>query len=66
MSFNPYSPILIVSDDRGTIFTFKLSPNLRKVQKEKNFSSENEVDKFDKLINFVMEPLLVSQHKQEN
>ena len=29
-SFNPFEPILLVGDDKGSIISLKLSPNLRK------------------------------------
>ncbi|ORY43819.1 WD40 repeat-like protein [Rhizoclosmatium globosum] len=30
-AFNPFEPILLVGDDKGTVVSLKLSPNLRKV-----------------------------------
>ncbi|KAI8622491.1 WD40-repeat-containing domain protein [Chytriomyces sp. MP71] len=30
-AFNPFEPILLVGDDKGTVISLKLSPNLRKV-----------------------------------
>lgn len=35
VKFNPSEPIIIVGDDRGYITTLKLSPNLRKIPKQK-------------------------------
>ena len=61
--FNPHFPVLIVADDRGTLFSFKLSPNLRKVEMEKGRSEETEMAKMDKLIAFILEPLLVKQRQ---
>ena len=61
--FNPHFPVLIVADDRGTLFSFKLSPNLRKIEMEKGRSEETEMAKMDKLIAFILEPLLVKQRQ---
>ena len=58
IAFNPSYPILIVGDDRGSVSTLKLSPNLRKALKEKTYSRANEVAKLEKLMKFVREPLL--------
>lgn len=33
IEFNPIHPIIIVGDDRGTVTSLKLSPNLRKKPK---------------------------------
>eukprot|EP00762_Andalucia_godoyi_P004474 ANDGO_08131.mRNA.1 Dynein intermediate chain 2 len=30
VSFNPTHPVILVGDDKGTVYSFKLSPNLRK------------------------------------
>ncbi|KAJ3136190.1 cytoplasmic dynein with WD40 domain [Physocladia obscura] len=30
-AFNPFEPILLVGDDKGTVISMKLSPNLRKI-----------------------------------
>ncbi|KAK7116011.1 dynein intermediate chain 2, ciliary-like isoform X2 [Littorina saxatilis] len=35
IEFNPTYPIIIVGDDRGNVTSLKLSPNLRKIPKEK-------------------------------
>ena len=55
--------MLIVADDRGTLYSFKLSPNLRKVEVEKGRTDETEMAKMDKLISFILEPLLVKQRQ---
>ena len=33
VSFNPTQPIIVVGDNRGTVLSLKLSPNLRKALK---------------------------------
>ncbi|KAM4710524.1 LOW QUALITY PROTEIN: dynein axonemal intermediate chain 1 [Discoglossus pictus] len=61
IEFNPIYPILIVGDDRGHITSLKLSPNLRKMPKEKKGQElpkgpEVEIAKLDKLLSLVREP----------
>ncbi|KAM8961714.1 dynein axonemal intermediate chain 1 [Pelodytes ibericus] len=61
IEFNPIHPIIIVGDDRGHVISLKLSPNLRKMPKEKKGQEmqkgpEVEVAKLDKLLSLVREP----------
>ncbi|XP_069601963.1 dynein axonemal intermediate chain 1 [Ranitomeya imitator] len=61
IEFNPIYPVIIVGDDRGHIICLKLSPNLRKMPKEKKGQEapkgpEVEVAKLDKLLALVQEP----------
>uniref|UniRef100_A0A8D0L673 Uncharacterized protein n=1 Tax=Sphenodon punctatus TaxID=8508 RepID=A0A8D0L673_SPHPU len=61
VQFNHVYPILIIGDDRGHITCLKLSPNLRKMPKEKKGQEvqkgpEVEITKLDKLLNLVREP----------
>jgi dynein intermediate chain 1 len=58
VTFNPSYPIIIVGDNKGTVLSLKLSPNVRKALKEKNRTPETEQAKMAKLISFVNEPLL--------
>jgi dynein intermediate chain 1, axonemal len=58
VAFNPMHPIIIVGDDRGHTACFKLSPNLRKLPKEKKGAESNkgpevEVQKLDKILALV-------------
>lgn len=58
VSFNPTEPILMAGDDRGTITTLKLSPNLRKIPKQKKgvtykLDSEVEKQKLEKIVELV-------------
>ncbi|KAB1252139.1 Dynein intermediate chain 1; axonemal, partial [Camelus dromedarius] len=60
VKFNPIYPIIIVGDDRGHITCLKLSPNLRKMPKEKKGQEVQkgpavEIAKLDKLLNLVRE-----------
>lgn len=60
VQFNPIHPIIIVGDDRGHITCLKLSPNLRKMPKEKKGQEVQkgpavEIAKLDKLLNLVRE-----------
>ncbi|XP_013008850.1 dynein axonemal intermediate chain 1 isoform X6 [Cavia porcellus] len=60
VEFNPIYPIIIVGDDRGHITCLKLSPNLRKMPKEKKGQEVQkgpavEIAKLDKLLNLVRE-----------
>ncbi|XP_021108637.1 dynein intermediate chain 1, axonemal isoform X2 [Heterocephalus glaber] len=60
VQFNPIYPIIIVGDDRGHITCLKLSPNLRKMPKEKKGQEVQkgpavEITKLDKLLNLVRE-----------
>ncbi|XP_005581521.1 dynein axonemal intermediate chain 1 isoform X1 [Macaca fascicularis] len=60
VQFNPIHPIIIVGDDRGHIICLKLSPNLRKMPKEKKGQEVQkgpavEIAKLDKLLNLVRE-----------
>eukprot|EP00667_Euglena_gracilis_P005931 EG_transcript_5976 len=54
--FNPKSPVLLVGDDRGTVLSLKLSPNLRKVAKpeEGKTREQLEVEKLNKIIEITM------------
>lgn len=61
VQFNAIYPIIIVGDDRGHVTCLKLSPNLRKMPKEKKGQEvqkgpEVEIVKLDKLLNLVREP----------
>lgn len=61
IQFNPVYPVVIVGDERGHITCLKLSPNLRKMPKEKKGQEvkkgpEVEIAKMDKLLNLVREP----------
>lgn len=62
LKFNYNMPILIVGDERGTITTLKLSPNLRlkaKPPKKKDVQLEPrelEVLKLEKILSTVLEP----------
>ncbi|XP_074651802.1 dynein intermediate chain 2, ciliary-like [Tubulanus polymorphus] len=61
LAFNPTHPILIVGDDRGHVLSLKLSPNLRKMPKEKKGAEatkgpEVEIAKLDKILALVREP----------
>nr|XP_019590067.1 PREDICTED: dynein intermediate chain 1, axonemal isoform X4 [Rhinolophus sinicus] len=60
VQFNPIHPIIIVGDDRGHVICLKLSPNLRKMPKEKKGQEVQkgpavEIAKLDKLLNLVRE-----------
>ncbi|ELK34276.1 Dynein intermediate chain 1, axonemal [Myotis davidii] len=60
VQFNPVHPIIIVGDDRGHVTCLKLSPNLRKMPKEKKGQEVQkgpavEIAKLDKLLNLVRE-----------
>uniref|UniRef100_A0A8C3P1P1 Dynein intermediate chain 1, axonemal n=1 Tax=Cyanoderma ruficeps TaxID=181631 RepID=A0A8C3P1P1_9PASS len=61
IQFNPVYPIIIVGDERGLIVCLKLSPNLRKMPKEKKGQEvkkgpEVEIAKLEKLLSLVREP----------
>lgn len=68
ISFNTEYPIIIVGDDRGYVTCLKLSPNLRKMPKEKKGAEqvkpeekaaqklEFEVNKMEKLLAMVRQP----------
>ncbi|KAM5191719.1 dynein axonemal intermediate chain 1 [Mantella aurantiaca] len=61
IEFNPVYPVIIVGDDRGHVSCLKLSPNLRKMPKEKKGQEvqkgpEVEVAKLDRLLALVREP----------
>uniref|UniRef100_A0A087XSA7 Dynein axonemal intermediate chain 1 n=1 Tax=Poecilia formosa TaxID=48698 RepID=A0A087XSA7_POEFO len=61
IEFNPIHPIIIVGDDRATVTSLKLSPNLRKKPKSKKGQelpkgSEAEVLKMDRLLALLREP----------
>lgn len=76
IAFNPRHPIVIVGDDRGNVTSLKLSPNLRKMPKEKKGAEqlkpedksmqrrENEYAKMEKLLSLVRQP--DPKQKQEN
>ncbi|NXS69329.1 DNAI1 protein, partial [Pandion haliaetus] len=61
IQFNPVYPVVIIGDERGHITSLKLSPNLRRMPKEKKGQEvkkgpEVEIAKLDKLLNLVREP----------
>ncbi|KAJ7410646.1 dynein intermediate chain 1, axonemal [Pitangus sulphuratus] len=61
IQFNPVFPIIIVGDERGLVTSLKLSPNLRKMPKEKKGQEvkkgpEVEIAKLEKLLSLVREP----------
>ncbi|XP_042311259.1 dynein axonemal intermediate chain 1 isoform X2 [Sceloporus undulatus] len=61
IQFNAIYPIVIIGDERGHVTCLKLSPNLRKMPKEKKGQEvqkgpEVEIAKLDKLLNLVREP----------
>ncbi|XP_064259858.1 dynein axonemal intermediate chain 1 [Passer domesticus] len=61
VQFNPAYPIIIVGDERGLITCLKLSPNLRKMPKEKKGQEvkkgpEVEIAKLEKLLSLVRQP----------
>lgn len=71
IEFNPVYPMVIVGDDRGNITSLKLSPNLRKVPKEKKGAApvdtaqrdQNEIAKLEKLLSMVREPPMEPEKK---
>jgi len=54
VEFNPIHPVLIVGDNRGTVSSLKLSPNLRKEMSKKVVAQE-QIDKVEKLLDSVKE-----------
>nr|XP_033791463.1 dynein intermediate chain 1, axonemal [Geotrypetes seraphini] len=61
LEFNPIYPIIVVGDDRGQVTCLKLSPNLRKLPKEKKGQEVQkgpayEIAKLERLLNLVREP----------
>ncbi|XP_052634778.1 dynein axonemal intermediate chain 1 [Harpia harpyja] len=61
IQFNPVYPVVIIGDERGHVTSLKLSPNLRRMPKEKKGQEvkkgpEVEIAKLDKLLNLVREP----------
>ncbi|XP_069737048.1 dynein axonemal intermediate chain 1-like [Phaenicophaeus curvirostris] len=61
IQFNPVYPVIIVGDEQGHVISLKLSPNLRKMPKEKKGQKvkkgpEVEIAKLEKLLNLVREP----------
>lgn len=68
LAFNDTLPFIIVGDDKGTVHTLKLSPNLRiKVKPTKKqthlSSAELETMKLEKLLSFVREPTTLTPPK---
>ncbi|KAH6586463.1 hypothetical protein BASA50_000418 [Batrachochytrium salamandrivorans] len=56
ISFNPFEPIILVGDDKGTVVSLKLSPNLRR----KGQSPNEESQKLESVISIAKgRPLLV-------
>jgi dynein intermediate chain 1 len=59
--FNQHHPILLVGDDRGSVTSLKLSPNLRKKPKAKKGQEiaegpEAEISKLDKILALIRDP----------
>lgn len=58
IAFNSTYPAIIVGDDRGSVLSLKLSPNLRKVPRDKKGqelprTAESEIAKLDKILDVV-------------
>jgi dynein intermediate chain 1 len=45
VSFNPFEPVLLIGDEKGTIHSMKLSPNLRK-----KIGSEDQAEKIERIL----------------
>ncbi|XP_061409358.1 dynein axonemal intermediate chain 1 isoform X2 [Lethenteron reissneri] len=61
VAFNPSQPVLIIGDDRGVVSSLKLSPNLRRMPKEKKGQEtargpEAETAKLERLLALIREP----------
>ncbi|XP_051933225.1 dynein axonemal intermediate chain 1-like [Hippocampus zosterae] len=61
IEFNPIHPVVIVGDDRGSVISLKLSPNLRKKPKGKKGRDlvegpEAEVAKMERLLSLLRQP----------
>ncbi|XP_014477799.1 PREDICTED: dynein intermediate chain 2, ciliary isoform X2 [Dinoponera quadriceps] len=68
LAFNNVLPFIIVGDDKGTVNTLKLSPNLRirvKPTKKQQHLSQMELEsmKLEKLLSFVREPPVLTPPK---
>ncbi|KAL6255258.1 hypothetical protein P5V15_013596 [Pogonomyrmex californicus] len=68
LAFNNALPFIIVGDDKGTVNTLKLSPNLRikvKPTKKQLHLSQTELEsmKLEKLLSFVREPPVLTSPK---
>ncbi|XP_032675983.1 dynein intermediate chain 2, ciliary-like [Odontomachus brunneus] len=68
LAFNNALPFIIVGDDKGTVNTLKLSPNLRvklKPTKKQQHLSQAELEsmKLEKLLSFVREPPVLAPPK---
>ncbi|KAG7208577.1 hypothetical protein KM043_014788 [Ampulex compressa] len=68
LAFNNVLPFIVVGDDKGTINTLKLSPNLRvlvKPTKKQLHLSQTELEtmKLEKLLSFVREPPVLALPK---
>lgn len=46
ITFNSFEPILLVGDDKGTVVSLKLSPNLRKPQR----GDEDQAEKLQRVL----------------
>jgi len=54
IAFNSKLPLLIVGDDRGSVHSLKLSPNLRKIQRDKKAQApEAQIAALDKILDSV-------------
>ncbi|EPZ33815.1 hypothetical protein O9G_002527 [Rozella allomycis CSF55] len=52
LAFNPNEPILLVGDDKGTVTSLKLSPNLRKRRRASDDAPENE--RIEKIVDIAL------------
>jgi dynein intermediate chain 1 len=50
--FNPTEPILLAGDDKGSVYSLKLSPNLRKKKRASDDTPENE--RLERIISIVL------------
>jgi dynein intermediate chain 1 len=54
VSFNEFSPIIIVGDDQGNVTSLKLSPNLRKIGRGARGGADEQRERLQKIVNVAM------------
>ncbi|XP_059161698.1 dynein intermediate chain 2, ciliary-like isoform X2 [Physella acuta] len=74
VDFNPTYPIVVVGDDRGSVVSLKLSPNLRKMKAEKKGAPppdeatkvQREIEKLEKILSMVREQPTEATHNKDH